>query len=119
MQRDIRSFLWDVREAADAIMGFTQGRSFDDYVADLMFRSAVERQFEIIGEALSQLARIDLALAARILNFRQIVDFRNALIHGYQDIAAMAGSRYPRSDDPRCVSQSRPGIDERLRDQPR
>ena len=42
MQRDIRSFLWDVREAADAIMGFTQGRSFDDYVADLMFRSEVE-----------------------------------------------------------------------------
>jgi hypothetical protein len=37
----------------------------------------------------------------------------------YQDIAAMAGSRYPRSDDPRCISQSRPGIDERLRDRPR
>ena len=79
MQRDIRSFLWDVREAADAIMGFTQGRSFDDYVADLMFRSAVERQFEIIGEALSQLAGIDLAPAASIPNFRQIS------IHGYGD----------------------------------
>jgi uncharacterized protein with HEPN domain len=105
MQRDIRSFLWDVREAADAIMGFTQGRSFDDYVADLMFRSAVERQFEIIGEALSQLARIDLALAARILNFRQIVDIRNALIHGYNRIKDLTVWQTARDDLPTLRAQ--------------
>ena len=44
MRRDPRAYLWDVREAADAIASFLQGRSFDDYAADLMFRSAVERQ---------------------------------------------------------------------------
>jgi uncharacterized protein with HEPN domain len=105
MQRDIRSFLWDVREAADAIMGFTQGRSFDDYVADLMFRSAVERQFEIIGEALSQLARIDPALAARIPNLRQIVDFRNALIHGYDRIKDLTVWQTARDDLPTLRAQ--------------
>jgi uncharacterized protein with HEPN domain len=58
MRRDPRAYLWDVREAADAIAGFVQFRSFDDYARDLMLRSAVERQLAIIGEALSQLARV-------------------------------------------------------------
>ena len=62
------------------------GRSFDDYAGDLMFRSAVERQFEIIGEALNQLSRADPALAAQIPDFRQVISFRNALIHGYAQI---------------------------------
>jgi uncharacterized protein with HEPN domain len=66
MRRDPRSFLWNVREAADTIFGFIQGRGFPDYATDRMLRSAVERQFEIIGEALSQMARIDAALAARV-----------------------------------------------------
>jgi uncharacterized protein with HEPN domain len=46
-------------------------------------RSAVERQFEIAGEALRQLARLDTALAAKIPDLREIVAFRNILIHGY------------------------------------
>ena len=66
MRRDPRAYLWDVREAADAIASFMQGRGFDAYAGDLMFCSAVERQLAIIGEALSQLARADHDLAARI-----------------------------------------------------
>ena len=48
-----------------------------------MLRSAVERQFEIIGEALGTLARVDATIAARIPVLRDIVAFRNILIHGY------------------------------------
>lgn len=51
MRRDPRSFLWDAREAADAIESFAQARTFQDYMSDRMLRSAIERQFEIIGEA--------------------------------------------------------------------
>jgi uncharacterized protein with HEPN domain len=76
----------DVREAADAIASFMQGRSFNDYAGDLMFRSAVERQLAIIGEALNQLARVDQGLAERIPELRRVIAFRNVLIHGYDQI---------------------------------
>ena len=51
-----------------------------------MLRAAVEREFEIIGEAITQLAKLDEPLAARISDRRRIVAFRNILIHGYADV---------------------------------
>jgi len=83
MRREPRAYLWDVREAADAILEFTLGLSLDDYLADLKLRSAVERQFEIIGEALNQLSKVSPEIAAMIPDVPQIVAFRNLLIHGY------------------------------------
>lgn len=53
------------------------------YAANPMAQAAVERKFEIIGEALNQLAKLDADLAARIPDLPQIVAFRNQLIHGY------------------------------------
>lgn len=83
MRRDPKSFLWDARDAANAIAAMTAGRSFEDFDRDIVLRSAVERQFEIVGEALRQLARLDAAFAAKIPHLREIVAFRNVLIHGY------------------------------------
>ena len=60
----------------------TAGRNFAEFDTDPMLRSAVERQFEIIGEALGTLARVDATIAARIPVLRDIVAFRNILIHG-------------------------------------
>jgi uncharacterized protein with HEPN domain len=51
-----------------------------------MLRAAVEREFEIIGEALGQLAKLDEELAAGISEQRAIVAFRNILIHGYAEV---------------------------------
>ena len=83
MQRDPKSLLWDAREAADLIATITAGKSFADFDRDVVLRSAVERQFEIVGEALARLARLDPAIAAKIPDLREIVAFRNVLIHGY------------------------------------
>ena len=79
-------YLWDARRAALRIVAFTSGRVYDDYLSDEMLRSAVERQFEIIGEALAGLRRIDPALAATIPDLPRIVAFRNVLIHGYATV---------------------------------
>ncbi|MHB8290823.1 MAG: HepT-like ribonuclease domain-containing protein [Acidimicrobiales bacterium] len=59
MPRDPRTYLWDARRAADQIRAFVEGRSWQEYQADVLLHSAVERQFEIIGEALSQSSRQD------------------------------------------------------------
>lgn len=83
---DAAKLLWDAQGAADRIARFTAGRSFDDYLADDMLRAAVERQFEIIGEAFAGLRRIDPTLAASIPDLPRIVAFRNVLIHGYASV---------------------------------
>ena len=86
MQRDPRAFLWDVREAALAIQSFTTGMDAAAYAANPMAQAAVERKFEIIGEALNQLSKLNTAVAARIPDLAQIVAFRNQLIHGYATV---------------------------------
>ncbi len=86
MSKQAAAFLWDARRAAERIARFTAGRLYDDYLNDDMLRAAVERQFEIIGEAFSGLRRIDPALAAQLPDFQQIIAFRNVLIHGYATI---------------------------------
>ena len=86
MRRNPHSFLWDVCDAADAIAGFIQGQDFQNYIANRMLRSAVERQFGIIGEALNQLAKIEPTLASRVSDLHRIVGFRNTLIHSYDRV---------------------------------
>ena len=86
MERDPRAYLWDARQSADAIAEFARERTFDDYVTDSMLRSAVERQFEIIGEALRQLEKAAPDVAEKLPERSQAIAFRNILIHGYDSI---------------------------------
>jgi uncharacterized protein with HEPN domain len=87
MQRDPRAYLEDVLRCIAAVKRFTAGKSFADYEADLLLRSAVERQLSIIGEALSQLKRVAPDVAARIEALGEIVAFRNRLVHGYAQVS--------------------------------
>lgn len=86
MHRNPKKYLYDIQQAASRIAEFTAGKRFEDYHSDSMLRPAVERQFEIIGEALAQLAKLDAILAARISGCAHIIAFRNVLIHGYADV---------------------------------
>jgi uncharacterized protein with HEPN domain len=72
--------------AAEAIGAFTSGRGRPEYDVDLMPRSAVERQFEILGEALRRLDTIDAGLAAQISEHRRIIAFGNIIAHGYDAV---------------------------------
>jgi uncharacterized protein with HEPN domain len=78
-----------VQQAAERILRFTAGRTVDDYVSDDMLSAAVERQFEIIGEAFVCLRRIAPEVAAMVPDVHQIIGFRNVLVHAYGDIDAM------------------------------
>ncbi len=86
MSREALKYLYDVRTAAQRIQKFTKDKRLSDYQADDLLRSAVERQFEIIGEALNQLRRRDSATAEKIAGCQQAIAFRNILIHGYTEI---------------------------------
>lgn len=83
MRRDPRVHLLDALDAAQAIQAFVTGRTEEDYSRDRLLRSAIDREFEVVGEALNRLRRDDTAVAARIPDLAEIVGFRNVLIHGY------------------------------------
>jgi uncharacterized protein with HEPN domain len=86
MADDDLALLDDIRRAAAAILAFVRGKSFSEYQADEMLRSAIERKFEIIGEALNRLRKTRPELLPRIREQRSIISFRNILVHGYDRI---------------------------------
>jgi len=86
MKDEVLKHLHDIREAALAINAFVAESSFDDYARNELLRSGVERKSEIIGEALNRLRKADPSLMAKIRDHRDIVSFRNILVHGYDSI---------------------------------
>ena len=78
--------LEDIRSAADFVKTATDGLALQQFKQNRMLRQAVERNFEIIGEAMRRLEKDDPDTAARITDYRRIIAFRNVLIHGYDVI---------------------------------
>ena len=78
--------LEDIRNAADFVKTSTHGVALTQFKQDRLLRQAVERNFEIIGEAMRRLEKDDPDTAARIADYRRIIAFRNVLIHGYDVI---------------------------------
>ena len=86
MKRSPAAFLWDIQQACAAISSFVGAVDLAQYESDLLVRSAVERQLQNIGEAVSQLSKLDPALAIRVPRQRQLIGFRNVLVHGYSGL---------------------------------
>jgi uncharacterized protein with HEPN domain len=86
MLPDALTLLEDMRIAAERILELAADRRLDDLEQDWAFRSAIERQFEIIGEALGRLAKRDPQTAEELTDYRLIINFRNRLIHAYDSI---------------------------------
>ncbi len=86
MNNETKKRLLDALEACRAIQQFTAGSSFTLYAADSMRRAAVERKFEILGEALSRAEESAPELIARLPEIRRIIGMRNRIIHGYDAV---------------------------------
>ena len=86
MRDEIAKYLQDVLDACGRLQAFAGNRTFADYQADEMLRAAVERKFIIVGEALREAQKLDRPALASLPNLKEIIGFRNILVHGYADI---------------------------------
>ncbi len=103
--------LEDIRNAADFVKTVTHGVAAEQFKQDRLLRQAVERNFEIIGEAVRRLEKDDPVTAAGIADYRRLIAFRYVLIHGYDVIdpaivwSAIAGDLEPLLRDVQALLQ--------------
>jgi uncharacterized protein with HEPN domain len=86
MEREAKKLLLDILISCRAIQDFTAGKSFHDYEQTRQLRSATEREFEVIGEALNRLRKSAPDIAGKISSTESIIAFRNRIIHGYDSV---------------------------------
>ena len=85
MDIEIKKFLFDIKESIDSIEKFLgEKRDYKIYIADKMLRRAIEREFEIIGEAMNRIEKLDSTI--QISSKKKIINMRNRVIHGYDKI---------------------------------
>ena len=87
MPRDLRKTCFDVLQAVAEIEDFTANKTLADYQTNRMLKMAVEREYEIIGEALRRMETEFPEKFLQIGDGRKIIDFRNILAHGYDAIS--------------------------------
>ena len=87
MDERILKFLSDIQKCISKIEKYTEHQTQKDYLEDEKTQDAVERNFEIIGEAVNNIRKIDSSIADQIRESGKIVGFRNQLIHGYDMIS--------------------------------
>jgi uncharacterized protein with HEPN domain len=87
MNHEIKAWLFDILNAIMEIDSFFIDipKNFSTYQKDLRTRRAIERNIEIIGEALNRITSKDNSI--QISNARKIVDTRNRIIHGYDSVS--------------------------------
>ena len=87
MDNEIKTWLYDMLNAIIEIESFFADRPmlFANYQADLRTKRAVERNIEIIGEAMNRIIKKDNSI--QITNSRKLVDVRNRIIHGYDSVS--------------------------------
>ncbi len=85
MQRKIQKYIFDIKESIESIADFLGSDcTFDHYTTNKLLRRAVERELEIIGEATNRILKLDPDI--NITDSRRIVDLRNWVIHGYEQV---------------------------------
>ncbi|MBK7869499.1 MAG: DUF86 domain-containing protein [Saprospiraceae bacterium] len=86
MQEEIKVWLEDIEKAIAEIETFLPNpRNFFEFEKDLKTIRAVQRNIEIIGEAMSRILKIEPNIL--ISDSRKIVDTRNRIVHGYDSVS--------------------------------
>jgi uncharacterized protein with HEPN domain len=86
MKIEAQKRLRDIADCCAAAGRFAAGKTFSDYQADDMLRSAIERKLGIIGEAFVKLEEADPAQVEQFPELRKIVGMRNRIVHGYDNL---------------------------------
>lgn len=105
--KDDLVYLWDMLTAARAVVVFTRGRTLAEYEADLLLRSAVERQIEIIGEAARGVSA-EFQAAHPEISWRPIKAQRHVLAHNYGELKHDLVWRVATEHVPRLIRQLEP-----------
>ncbi len=86
MNDEVRKLLFDVMLASEDIINFTNGLDYSGFLKNKMVQKAVEREFEIIGEPLNRIKKVNSEIMENISEHHRIIGFRNILTHGYDVI---------------------------------
>jgi len=84
--RDPKKYLYDIINCSEFVLELTKNKTVEDYKNDRAFRSALERELQIIGEAMLQLDRVNPETVEEISEHRSIIGFRHVLVHGYDSL---------------------------------
>jgi len=87
MNEKVLKYLYDIKLAIDEIELFFQGRDkrFNEYIKDIILKRAIERNLEIIGEAMNRILKEEPDITVE--NSRRIIGLRNQIIHGYDSVS--------------------------------
>jgi len=87
MDEEIKTWLFDIQNSISEIESYfeNQPKRFDNYIKDIRTKRAVERNIEIIGEAVNRILKKDSKI--EITKARKIVDTRNHISHGYDKVS--------------------------------
>lgn len=87
MDNDIKTWLYDILQSINEIDSYYEGKPkiFDEYISDIKTKRAIERNLEIIGEAVNQIQKRDKDF--KLNNVDKIIGTRNRIIHGYDKIS--------------------------------
>lgn len=88
MDETLQKYLYDVLGAVNETLSYFEGRPklFKEFASNLMLRRAIERNIEIMGEAMNRILKA--CPDIKITNARKIVDTRNYIIHAYDSLSA-------------------------------
>jgi len=112
MKHDPKVCFLDALKACKWIIEFTEGLNVEKYCKDPKTKSAVERQFEILGEALNRVKKEDEACLDGIADWYEIIGFRNVIAHGYDVIDDEIIFDAIKNDIPQLLAELKKKIEE-------